>query len=142
MDYCATITSSVPPSEAARRIVQDLEQWWSTRVERSADGFTIRFNKSHASFTFDRGGSGQHFAWTCTDAHMVMDGVEDASEWAGTQLIWSVDAAPQGSTVTLTHKGLTPALPCFDICTRGWEHFFEVSLRDHLNGGTTAPNRT
>ncbi|MEL6463471.1 MAG: hypothetical protein AAFQ58_00765 [Pseudomonadota bacterium] len=139
MDYSATITASAPPDQAARMIIDDLGLWWSTRIDRDADGFTIRFNRSHASFALDPGGAPDHFTWTCTDAHMIMDGVDDPGEWKGTRLIWQIAPAPGGSTVTLTHKGLTPALPCFDICQRGWQHFFETSLRNHLNGDTALP---
>lgn len=142
MDYSATITTSASPERAAQAIAGDLEQWWSTRIERSASGFTTRFNNSHATFAFDAQDTTHHRVWTCTDAHMIMEDVEDAAEWVGTQLMWDIAQTETGSTVTLTHKGLTPALPCFDICRRGWEHFFEISLRDHLNGATAQPNTT
>jgi len=139
MHYTATIAAPLPPREAARRIVDDLEQWWSTRVDRRADGFTVRFNASHATFRFDPGGTENRFAWTCTDAHMIMNGVDDPAEWAGTRLVWTVAATEAGSAITLTHQGLTPQIACFDICRAGWQHFFELSLRDHLNGAPAAP---
>jgi len=142
MDYSATITTSAPPDRAARTIADDLELWWSTRIERAANGFTTRFNNSHATFIFDAGNSARDFGWTCSDAHMIMEDVEDASGWVGTGLHWQITADGTGSTITLTHRGLSPALPCFDICRRGWEHFFETSLRDHLNGAGGAPNTT
>ncbi|WP_299768943.1 hypothetical protein [uncultured Tateyamaria sp.] len=55
MDYTATITTSAPPEQAARQIADDLELWWSTRVDRGRSGFTIRFNTSHATFAIDPG---------------------------------------------------------------------------------------
>ena len=140
MDYSATIQTRAPAQKAARSIFDDLDQWWSSRVEHTPQGFTIRFNNSHASFAIEPGGSDLASVWACTDAHMIMDGVDDLREWVGTQLIWTVTPAPGGSTVTLTHKGLTPQIACYDICQRGWQHFFQTSLRDHLNGDTAAPN--
>lgn len=139
MNYTATITTSVPPERAARQILDDLECWWSTRVDRRSDSFTIRFNNSHASFAVDPGSTAHSFAWTCTDAHMIMDGVSDAAEWTGTRLVWQIVPARGGSAVTLTHEGLSPTIACFDICCRGWQHFFETSLRNHLNGETAQP---
>ena len=139
MDYSATITTTASPQDAAHRIVRDLEKWWSTRIDRRADGFTIHFNASHVDFTFEPDNTGERFVWTCTDANMIIEGVDDASEWTGTRLIWTVAPAPKGSTVTLTHEGLTPQIACFDVCRRGWEHFFETSLRNHLNGATAQP---
>ena len=139
MDYSATIQSRATPGEAARAITDDLTIWWSTRVDRRADGFTVRFNNSHASFAYDPGGTADTFSWTCTDANMLMEGVDDAAEWVGTTLLWHVAPTPDGSAVTLTHRGLTPEVACFDICSRGWQHFFEDSLRRHLNGETARP---
>ncbi|WP_299201044.1 hypothetical protein [uncultured Tateyamaria sp.] len=139
MDYTATITTSAPPEQAARQIADDLELWWSTRVDRGPSGFTIRFNTSHATFAIDPGSTAQSFTWTCTDAHMIMEGVDDPAEWKGTRLVWRIAPAPGGSMVTLTHEGLSPQIACFDTCQRGWQHFFKDSLRDHLNGETARP---
>lgn len=142
MDYCATISTSASPARAAQIITQDLEQWWSTRIERTQTGFTTRFNNSHATFKCDTDDAAHALRWTCTDAHMIMEDVEDATEWVGTTLLWRIDPTENGCTIELTHKGLTPTLPCYDICRRGWEHFFETSLRDLLNGQKGAPNTT
>ena len=139
MDYSATLTTSATPDRAARQITDDLELWWSTRIDRNANGFTVRFNNSHATFAFEPGGSAERFAWTCTDAHMIMEGVDDLEEWKGTRLLWQIAPAPDGASITLTHEGLGPQIACFDICRRGWQHFFEVSLRDHLNGAPAQP---
>lgn len=139
MDYTATITVSALPDRAARMIVDDLETWWSTRVDRSAEGFTVRFNRSYATFHFDPGGTPTDFAWTCTDAHMIIDGLDELDEWAGTRLVWRAKPTPGGSAITLTHEGLAPRLACFDVCKRGWQHFFERSLRNHLNGTAAQP---
>lgn len=139
MDYSATIQTHATPAQAARAIRDDLKIWWSTRVDYRADGFTVRFNKSHATFAHDPGGSPEAFSWTCTDAHMLMEGVADAAEWSGTQLIWRIAPTPKVSTITLTHRGLNPDIACFDICSRGWQHFFETSLKRHLEGETALP---
>jgi hypothetical protein len=142
MDYSATITTTAPPEAAARKIGDELERWWSTRVTRSDSAFTLRFNNSHASFALDPGATADAFSWTCTDAHMIIEDVADAGEWRGTQLVWQVTPTETGSAVTMTHKGLTPDIACFDVCRRGWQHYFETSLRDHLNGADGAPNIT
>lgn len=139
MDYTATITTTASPQTAAQAIDGDLEQWWSTRVERHANGFTVRFNNSHARFEKDDGNTDLTFGWTCTDAHMIIEDVPDAAEWTGTQLLWSVTPTKTGSAITLTHRGLTPEIACFDICQRGWQHFFETSLHNHLNGQPAQP---
>ncbi len=140
MHYSAIIKTSASPDQAARAIVEDLELWWSTRIERRPDGFKTRFNNSHATFRFEPGKTPYHFNWLCTDANMIIEGVDDTSEWVGTRLLWHITSAEAGSEIQMTHQGLTPSLPCFDICVRGWQHFFEISLRNHLNGDQAAPN--
>ena len=139
MDYSATIHVPLPPDRAARRIHDDLEFWWSTRVERHAKGFTVWFGASHATFAIAPGASNRAFQWICTDAHMIIENVADAAEWTGTDLLWSIAPAMDGSAITLTHRGLTPEIACFDVCCRGWQHFFEGSLRKHLCGARATP---
>lgn len=142
MDYSATIRCGAPPEEAARQISDDLEAWWGTRIERSVNGFTVRFNNSHATFAFAPKGTDAAFSWTCTDANMIIENVADPSEWRGTELVWEVTTDGPGSLVTLTHKGLSPDIECFDVCQRGWQHYFETSLRNHLNGRDASPSLT
>ena len=142
MDYSATISTTASPERAAQAITDDLEHWWSTRIERRAEGFTTRFNNSHATFEIDPGATPLTFNWICTDAHMIIEDVEDAAEWVGTRLLWQITPTETGCKIKLTHEGLGPSLPCFDVCKRGWQHFFENSLRDHLNANTGAPNTT
>ncbi|WP_299691081.1 hypothetical protein [uncultured Tateyamaria sp.] len=139
MDYSATIQTKTPPDMAARKIVDDLEHWWSTRIDRRDTGFTIHFNASHVDFAFDPGATDGRFSWTCTAANMIIADVPDSDEWTGTRLIWEIRPSGTGSAITLTHKGLTPQIACFDVCRRGWEHFFESSLRNHLNGDAAQP---
>ncbi len=135
MDYSARIPSALPVDQTASTILDGLDRWWAMRTERVANGFTVRFNTSHASFTVDPDGTANAFGWTCTDAQMIIEDVPDAGEWTGTRLLWAVAQDGGGSSVTMTHHGLGPQIACFDVCTRGWQHFFEVSLRDLLNGG-------
>ncbi len=142
MDYSASIDAGMAAEAAARAIPDDLERWWGTRIERHADGFTIRFNNSHAQFRFEPSENPLAFSWACTDAHMIVEDVPDAAEWVGTRLVWTVEPRGDGSRVTLTHEGLGPQIDCFDVCRRGWQHYFETSLAAHLNGQPASPSLT
>ena len=142
MDYSATITVAADPATAARAIPDDLERWWSTRVERDDAGFTIRFNNSHVRFEIGPDTRPERRVWTCTDANMIIEGVPDTTEWQGTSLIWDLRPQGSGTAITLTHHGLTPEIDCHEICVAGWRHFFEKSLCDHLNGLPGSPERS
>ena len=139
MDYCAAIMTGSAPDKAACQIQDDVESCWSNRIERQADGLTIRFNNSHTTFTFDPNASAHRFAWRCIDAHMIITGADDTAEWTGTRLVWDIREIADGCTIALSHEGLTPRLACFDACQRGWQHFFETSLRNHLNNEPAMP---
>ena len=139
MDYSASITVSATPVTASHAIRKEMHIWWSTRVEMSAKGATIRFNNSHVTFDFAPESTDTTFEWLCTDANMIIEGVEDTEEWTGTSLLWSLQPIAGGTKISFTHKGLNQNLECLDVCTRGWEHFFEESLRMHLNGEKPTP---
>ena len=142
MDYSATITVAADPASAARAIQDDLTTWWSTRVESDDAGFSIRFNNSHVRFDTDARAAPERLVWTCSEANMIIEGVPDASEWQGTRLIWELRPEGTGTAITLTHRGLTPAIACHNVCVAGWQHYFEKSLCNHLNGLPASPERS
>ena len=57
----------------------------------------------------------------------------------GTSLLWHIAPEGGGSRITLIHKGLNDTLDCRDVCARGWQKYFEHSLREHLCGGQPTP---
>lgn len=139
MDYSATIETTASAAKAAQAVVYEMDKWWSLRVEQTDAQATIRFHNSHVTFAFDPDGTDNQFAWTCTDAHMIIEDVGDAGEWKGTKLLWKIEPTATGSRVTLTHQGLNPDLECHRVCVGGWGRFFESSLKNHLNGDIATP---
>ncbi|MEP2533367.1 hypothetical protein [Shimia sp.] len=135
-DYCATISVAKPVPEVREAIMNDMHIWWSSKVDRDADGATIHFGPSHVRFVFE-GPDG--LDWLCVDANMIIEDVADTAEWQGTRLRWHLEAKGETTNVTLTHVGLNADLECLDVCTRGWQHFFEHSLRNHLSDAPAAP---
>ncbi|MBO9465108.1 SRPBCC domain-containing protein [Tropicibacter sp. R15_0] len=136
-DYTATIRTPASVETAQKAIFDEMHIWWSTRVEKTASGATIHFGNSHVSFDFaKRDGT---YVWTCREANMIIEDVADATEWQGTSLIWQILPDGDGSRITLSHLGLTPSLDCHDVCTRGWQKYFENSLLAHLSGETATP---
>lgn len=139
MDYSASIETTASVARAAKAIRDEMDQWWSLRVAQNSTQATIRFGNSHVTFAFDQGATDQQFSWTCRDAHMIIEDVGDYGEWRGTRLLWQIQPSATGSTITLTHQGLNPDLACHRVCVAGWGRFFEISLKNHLNGDTAMP---
>lgn len=137
-DYSATITVPADPATAKRAIFDEMDIWWSKRVDRRENGATVFFGGSHVSFDF-AGDEDGGYRWLCSDANMIIEDVADTTEWAGTSLIWHIRPEPGGSRITLTHQGLNAELDCLDVCTRGWQKYFETSLRAHLSGEPPMP---
>lgn len=139
-NYSSTITASVDVETAKNAVLHEMHLWWSDRVELSDAGFTIRFNNSHVAFVFEEPCRPEsQLVWRCTDASMIIENVTDTTEWQGTRLIWDITPSPDGSVISLTHEGLNESLECLDVCTRGWEHYFETSLKAHLSGDIPSP---
>ena len=135
-DYRASIDVPATADAARNAIFDEMHLWWSDRVEPSEAGFKIRFNNSHLRFEFSKDAP---LTWQCVDAHMIIEDVPDTEEWLGTSLLWAIEPSEGGTKITLHHKGLNENLACLDVCTRGWQHFFETSLRAHLSGEAPTP---
>lgn len=140
-DYFATIRVPAAPEAARRAIFDEMGTWWSSGVERSDTGVRVHFGPSHVDFDFRGGARPGEYDWLCTEAHMLIEGVQDAGEWQGSHLLWHIAPEGSGSRITLTHKGLNPQMACADVCTRGWQKYFEHSLREHLSGGIPTPEQ-
>ncbi len=137
-NYRATVSVPATAEQARTALFDEMHVWWTTRAERMVQGVTVRFHNSHATFAFD---ADSPLIWHCTNAHMIINDY-DPTEWTGTQLIWTITETSTGCDITLEHVGLNASLACRDVCTRGWQSFFETSLKAHLCGGTPAPETT
>ncbi len=135
-DYKATIHTNATPDQIKTALRDELHMWWSDRVKTTDTGFTIRFNNSHVTCAYD---AENPLHWHVTDAKMIIEDVADDTEWTGTSLIWTLQDTDTGTDITLHHKGLNENLECLDVCTRGWELYFESSLKAHLAGETPTP---
>ncbi len=50
MSYLASIDVDADPATAARAIREDIHLWWTERVDRAANGFTVHFGDSAKLF--------------------------------------------------------------------------------------------
>jgi len=60
-------------------------------------------------------------------------------EWRGTRITFVLASDGPGRTlIDFRHAGLDPELECYDICSRGWDHFLQ-SLIDFAESGLGSP---
>ena len=138
-DYTYEMRVRVPLPQIIEAVTDDtvISRWWTavTRTQRhddevrlfmGGDGPAVVVTVEHAPGTGD-------VTWTVTDCPVMAD-------WVGTSPSFSVRANADGtSSLAFRHIGLSPALPCFDQCRAGWNHFMP-SLHQFLETGVGRPN--
>ena len=133
--YAMQVDVAMPEILAAVTDPTVISQWWTaaTRSERRGDDVRLFMGGSHlVDFTLVQGPDTGDVAWDVTDC------VEP--DWIGTTPTFSVRPAGDGTfAVEFRHVGLRPALPCFDQCRAGWNHFMP-SLHQFLETGEGRPN--
>ncbi|MFD2872040.1 SRPBCC domain-containing protein [Mucilaginibacter ximonensis] len=138
-NYQALFTTKLSQAKAKDGICR-VQNWWSADVQgHSADAgdtFRVRFGKTWADIRITEEGP-QRLVWTFTDCYLNL--LKDPQEWKNTRVIWELIPAGDGTELTMTHEGLTPALECFEDCRQGWDFFVLSSLRQYLETGKGLP---
>jgi len=142
IDYRTVLTTNISPREASEKIPQ-VSKWWSTIFEGSSskvgDMFTVRFKKTGDWYTIriDEMSPDKKIVWHVIDAEQTWH--EHRKEWVGTTIIWEISPANNGSTITMTHRGLIPDFECYDKCKMGWDYLLKESLYKFLTRGAGQP---
>jgi uncharacterized protein YndB with AHSA1/START domain len=69
---------------------------------------------------------------------LVMSCHGDQPEWAGTTLEWTVEPAPEGSTLTFNHKGWREITPFCAGCNSMWGNLM-FRLKAYVETGKPSP---
>jgi len=111
-----------------------LAGWWTPEVEGdpAAGGDLIfRFGDEHIQMHVDTNGP-TAIAWTCRE-HTKFP------EWSGTRITFALRAPAQGETqLDFEHDGLEPRCECYEMCSRGWDHYL-ASLAGWATGDGGSP---
>jgi uncharacterized protein YndB with AHSA1/START domain len=75
-------------------------------------------------------------SWTVAECTFMED-------WEGTHPTFTITPIDGGACeVIFEHRGLDERLECKEMCSRSWDHFVGISLRELAESGTGAPNRS
>ena len=115
-------------------------KWWtpgSIPAGKEGDVIKFRFDETLWTMRVDELVPQKKVAFTCIEAFHTFPGAPEAilNEWEGTKLVWSIHEDGEGTRISFVHEGLVPALNCYGICERGWDHFFAGNLAAFLDGG-------
>src|ERR1700761_7370842 len=128
-DYQKIITVNKPTNEVYNAITRHIADWWSNDLTGAAakagDSFNIAFNNTRKTFEIKEAIPNNRVVWKCTKAYIDYDPLQNKSEWVGTEMIWNLSHADNGTTLTFVHDGLNQELECYDICESGWNHFIK-----------------
>ena len=138
-DYTYEMQVHVPRPDVIEALTDAdvIGRWWTavTQIERHGDEVQLFMGGDGPAVvcTIEQSQATGAVTWTVTDCP-VMD------DWVGTKPSFSVQANADGTTtIAFRHVGLSPALPCFDQCRAGWNHFMP-SLHQFLETGVGRPN--
>jgi hypothetical protein len=141
-DYRTTIRVHAPPDAVfdALTTTEGLTAWWSPVTGSGLTDGELRFpmveEQPPLLFRVDEATRPTTVRWTVVDCTFMED-------WVGTQPTFTIRQIDADSCeLTFEHRGLTDNLDCKDMCSRSWDHFVGTSLRELVEGGPGAPNRS
>jgi uncharacterized protein YndB with AHSA1/START domain len=139
-DFTTGFTVGQAP-DAVFAAICDVRRWWSAditgRADRVGDRFIHRVRELHrCEIEIKQMIPGSRIVWTVLDNHFGF--TADATEWTGTDIVFEITTAGDGTELRFTHLGLVPAYECYDVCSDGWSTYI-ASLRDLVATGNGRP---
>jgi uncharacterized protein YndB with AHSA1/START domain len=115
-----------------------IPEWWgvsfSGQAEKQDDKFVVKMGgDSFFDFTLREFVPGKRLVWEVTDCHMPW--FTDKKEWTNTKLIFDLIENAGVTTLSFTHKGLTPDIECYKACEKGWTHWIRTSMLSYFVTG-------
>jgi uncharacterized protein YndB with AHSA1/START domain len=141
-NYRTTVRVNAPPDVVFNAVTttQALTAWWSPVTGSGLTGGELRFpmvaGQPPLVVRVDDATRPTTVRWTVTDCTFMED-------WVGTQPTFTITPIDNESCeINFEHRGLNDQLECKDMCSRSWDHFVRTSLRELVEGGPGAPNRS
>ncbi len=137
-DYAAHLTIQAPieTAYAALASVDGIRGWWTPATDGSAGPggeFRVEF-AGHEIYKVARVEESVRPAsvrWAVVDCKL--------EDWIGTTISFELtQAGPDATELRFVHRGLQPALECFESCEAGW-NFYLRSLASYAETGTGQP---
>jgi len=141
-DLNIAYTVDQSPAEVFEAI-NNVRGWWSGTLEGNTqkvnDEFTYRYKDLHYSRQrVVESVPGKKVVWLVTDSNLSF--LDQKDEWTGTTVEFEISEAGGKTQLNFTHRGLTPAVECFEACTKGWTAYADRSLRSLITTGKGQPN--
>jgi hypothetical protein len=140
--HSTSYTVEQSPEEVFAAIL-DVRAWWTGQVEGRADELGAEFSYRHPPqhYSLQRVVElepGRRVVWRITDSHLSF--IPEPAEWTGTEIVFDIASAADGTELGFTHVGLVPDVECFGACSTAWLHYINGSLRSLITTGMGLPD--
>lgn len=140
--YSTTFIVDQTP-EAVFQAINNVRGWWSGEIEgetdKLGDVWTYRYKDIHRSKQkITKLSPGKKIVWHVLDSYLSF--IQDKEEWNGTDIVFEIAKKGDKTEVSFMHKGLMPAIACYDKCAPAWDFYINDSLRKLISTGKGAPN--
>ncbi len=147
MHFKKTIRVKSSPQKAFTAVTEGINYWWGNVdnliANKVDDEFSIFFEENTVwRFKVIKLNVYKEVHWKCIHANHAFSGLKGIKEeWLHSEILWSFkEVTTDVVEVSFEHKGLTPNLNCYEICSLGWTHFIGNSLKQYLETGIGLPN--
>ena len=135
---------SATPQRVYRALTKRVKKWLaptSNEIESVGDILTLYFDPTYWTLRVNKLIPNRLVELQCIEANHIRPGLPASirEEWLGTKLTWRIAPHPTGAKISFVHSGLIPSLDCYKICEAGWDFYFQISLRNYLEGGIGQP---
>jgi len=135
-----SMTVGITP-EVAFKAITDVKGWWATNVSgeinEQNNHFTVRFGKTFADIEVIESVPDKCMTWLIENSLVPL--FNDPTEWNNTSLKWQLFPQLGGTTIIMTHEGLTPEKECYLDCQKGWSFYITESLQKLMIEGQGMP---
>lgn len=142
-DFTTSFEVDQSPAEVFTAI-NNPKAWWSESIkggtEKVNDEYSYEVKDLHTCrIKVTEVEPDKKVVWHVLDNYFSF--VKDEKEWIGTDIVFEISHRGDKTQVRFTHKGLTPAYECYDICDNAWTSYIQNSLKDFITTGKGQPGK-
>lgn len=135
------IELAAPPARVYEAIAtaDGVRSWWTDGTFAEEVGGIGRLNFGHGwtELRIERLVPEREVEWSCVAQDIAH--FDPSDEWVGTRIRFHLEPRAEGARTKLdfVHEGLA-GLGCEEMCTKGWSHYIDVSLKGLVERGDGA----
>ncbi|MGH2622600.1 MAG: SRPBCC family protein [Sphingobacterium sp.] len=140
-NFSTTLLVKATPKQVFEAI-NNVRGWWSENIHGQTDQlqseFSYHFQDVHrCKMKITTLIPAQKIVWHVLDNHFNF--TKAKQEWIGSDIIFNISEKEGNTLLEFTHRGLSPADECYQICHESWTNYIQHSLKNLILTGTGDP---